>query len=195
VVPLLFALSLFLSPVKHTSPDAVQHAVQDFGPQTVATAQPASVRSDITAVGADQLTAEETALFTLINEDRVANGLSPVVLDAGLIQIARAHSKDMCERKYFDHYAPSPGPVTPMDRYLAFLGHRPEYAMVGENIYFRSLTDVPEQTQNQAETAFMNSPGHRANILQAKFNKVGVGFYRSANGAWWVTQMFLRDRP
>lgn len=141
------------------------------------------------------LSDEEASLFNLINEDRAAQGLSVLALDPDLTAIARSHSKDMYDRHYFDHYAPSPGPVTPMDRYLAFLGHRPSFAMVGENIYYRSITDVPEQTANQAEAAFMNSPGHRANILQPRFTKAGVGFYRAPNGQYWVTEMFLRDRP
>jgi len=82
-----------------------------------------------------------------------------------------------------------------MGRYLAQLGYEPNYAMVGENIYYRSMTELPNETQDQAETAFMNSPGHRANLLQPKFTKIGVGFYRCPSGAWWVTQMFLRDVP
>lgn len=141
------------------------------------------------------LTAEEAGLLDLINADRAGNGLAPVRLDSKLTELARAHSQDMADRNYFDHYAPAPGPASPMDRYLAALGYRPSFAMVGENIYYRSLTDMPDQTENQAETAFMNSPGHRANILQPRYTKVGVGFYRGDNGQFWVTEMFLRDEP
>ncbi|MDR3709865.1 MAG: CAP domain-containing protein [Capsulimonadaceae bacterium] len=196
MVPLLFALSLFLTPAKFASTDVVQHAVQDFGPQTVATHQ-ASVQDPgaVAERSTNELSDEELALFNLINEDRTSQGLRPVTLDPDLVAIARAHSRDMSDRKYFDHYAPSPGPVTPMDRYLAFLGRRPEYAMVGENIYYRSVTDLMDQTANQADAAFMNSPGHRANILQPRFTKAGVGFFRAPNGQFWVTEMFLRDRP
>jgi uncharacterized protein YkwD len=181
--------------VKYASPDAVHNAVQDYAPVTVAAQPAALMRSEPNeSQSAGSHTDEEASLFNLINEDRASQGLEPLRLDADLTAIARAHCKDMSDRKYFDHYAPSPGPVTPMDRYLSYLGRRPEYAMVGENIYYRSVTDVPDQTSDQAEAAFMNSPGHRANILQPRFTKVGVGFYRSENGQYWVTEMFLRDR-
>jgi uncharacterized protein YkwD len=78
-----------------------------------------------------------------------------------------------------------------MERFLAALGYRPDYAMVGENIYYRSMTDDAPRTGDQAETAFMNSPGHRANILQPRYEKVGIGFFRDPQtGEFWVTQMF-----
>ncbi len=152
----------------------------------------------LTAIGEDSpdttasITSEESQLADLLNADRSREGLAPVVIDPLLCKIAREHSQDMFERKYFDHYAPGSGPSSPTERYVAALGHRPAYAMVGENIYYRSMTDVPTETATQAEKAFINSPGHRANIMQPKFNRVGIGFYR-ANGRFWVTQLFLGD--
>jgi uncharacterized protein YkwD len=185
---------MFLSPVKYAVPSAVHNNVQNIGPQTAVVQHAARPVSSVdTYASLDQPTAEEAAMFALINQDRIANGLSALEYDPMLTQIAREHSKDMCQRGYFDHRAPAPAPATPMDRYLATLGQRPDYAMVGENIYYRQRTDQPDQTQDQAETAFMNSPGHRANILGSRYQKAGVGVYRSASGEFWVTQMFLRD--
>ena len=194
MVSLLFALSMLFSPAHHVSAQPVRHEVQDFAPQTVNTGTPNQATPDASLPTADQdLTVEEAGLVALINSDRATQGLDPLVIDPRLTEIAREHSRDMSDRRYFDHIAPGPGPASPMDRYLAYIGHRPAYAMVGENIYYRSVTDEPDQTQNQAETAFMNSAGHRANILQPRFTKVGVGFYRGDNGQFWVTEMFLRD--
>ncbi len=141
---------------------------------------------------AAQPTGEELALLALLNEDRATQGLSPLTLDPRLCRIAREHSKDMCDRGYFGHFAPTPGASSPTERYIAAIGYRPSYAMIGENVYFRSMTDKPAETADQAEWAFMHSEGHRANIVQPKFNKVGIGFFRS-EGRFWVTQMFLGD--
>jgi uncharacterized protein YkwD len=193
VLPIICALGLLLIPTQ----------VSDNGvAQTKNTNQPAAIAQaavpDTKVAGSSEtlgLTGEENNLVSLVNEDRISQGLAPLKLDFGLVSIARAHSKDMSDRKYFDHRAPSPGPITPMDRYLAYIGYRPNYAMIGENIYYRSTTDQAGETAKQAETAFMESPGHRANILQPKFTKVGIGFYRAPDGKFWVTEMFLGDTP
>jgi uncharacterized protein YkwD len=145
---------------------------------------------------AEMLTSEEAALFEQTNLDREASGLSDLELDPLLCTVARGHSEDMSQRNYFDHFAPSPGPISPMDRYLDALGAKPVYAFLGENIYYRSETESTDVSANEANQAFMHSPGHRANILQPKFTKIGIGYYRDAStGAFWVTEMFLADRP
>jgi uncharacterized protein YkwD len=185
-----------LSPVKFANVDAARDAVQDYTSVAVNPSQPpVKTAAQTNQEPGSDVTQEEVALFNLVNQDRQSQGLSPLTLVPNLTEIARLHSRDMYLRRYFDHYAPLPGPVTPMDRYVAYIGHRPDYAMVGENIYYRSMTDVPDGTAEQSETAFMNSPPHRANILQPRFTKVGVGFFRSPDGQYWVTEMFLRDRP
>ena len=142
------------------------------------------------------LSSDEAALLADINLDRASRGLSELTPDSRLVAIARSHSEDMCQRNYFDHIAPPPGPSSPMDRYLASLDQRPEYAMVGENIYYRSATDGLVQSATEANDAFMHSPGHRANILQPLYTKVGVGIYRNPQtGEFWVTEMFLSVSP
>jgi uncharacterized protein YkwD len=141
------------------------------------------------------LSADEAALLNDLNQERTSRGLNSLDIDPRLVLIAREHSEDMCRRNYFDHLAPEPGPVTPMDRYLASLGTRPDYAMVGENIYYRSLTDGIIQSATEANDAFMHSPGHRANVLQPLYTKIGIGIYRDQAGEFWVTEMFLTDSP
>ena len=83
-----------------------------------------------------------------------------------------------------------------MDRYLLTLhvagGKTPDYLLVGENIYYCSVfNDI--YNVDYSHRAFMESPGHRANILEPRFTKIGLGVYRSAGGAFWVTEMFTRD--
>jgi uncharacterized protein YkwD len=138
------------------------------------------------------VTAQEEALVGLINREREIEGLNQLTEDPQLAEIARSHSEDMSARNYFDHKAPEPGPVTPMDRYLAATDQKPSYAMVGENIFYRSNTDSISNYADQAHEAFMQSPGHRANVLKPEYTNVGVGIYRNpVTGEYWVTEMFL----
>ena len=145
----------------------------------------------------DATEGQEAAFVTLINAERGGRGLSTLTLDPMLTQTARAHSEEMCSTDYFDHHSPTPGIGSPMDRYLSAsrqLGlPQPEYLLVGENIYYCSVcNDI--YNVDYAHRALMASPGHRANILEPRFAKIGVGIYRNSKGEFWVTEMFSRDR-
>lgn len=139
---------------------------------------------------------EEQELIADINRERHTHGLSDLVPDPLLGGAARSHSREMCGMAYFDHHSPSTGMATPMDRYFqALQAHgegRPDTALVGENIFYASITNTTYNAQ-YAHEALMHSPGHRANILEPRFSKVGVGVYRDSKGRFWVTEMFLRD--
>ena len=102
----------------------------------------------------------------------------------------------MCDLNYFAHKSPTPGDETPVDRYLSKLHtdkeRRPDTALVGENIFFASVTnDI--YGAGYAHQRLMASPSHRENILEPRFTKIGVGLYRDPEGRFWVTEMFLRD--
>ena len=118
-------------------------------------------------------------------------------MDPLLVHIARGHSQEMCDLNYFDHHSPTSGQITPMDRYVKGLHDSgldtPPYLLVGENIYYCSVFN---DTYNVAygHQALMNSPGHRANILEPRFARIGVGTYQDAHGQFWVTEMFLKDQ-
>ena len=139
---------------------------------------------------------EEADLVAAINNERARRGIGTLAEDPLLNVTARAHSREMCSLSYFDHRSPTAGGQTPMDRYLAGLRTwgeaRPEAALVGENIFYASVTDAVYNA-SYAHASLMNSPGHRANILEPRFTKVGVGLYRDSQGRFWVTEMFLRD--
>ena len=145
---------------------------------------------------ADSASTEEEAFVALINAERTQRGLTTLLQDPMLAQTARAHSEEMCDQNYFDHHSPTPGQASPMDRYLSSLkqmgGSQPGYLLVGENIFYCSVfNDI--YNVDYAHRALMASPGHRANILEPRFTKVGLGVYRSAKGEFWVTEMFSRD--
>jgi uncharacterized protein YkwD len=151
-------------------------------------AQVSPAKSDTT--GNVQATADELKFVELANRERAKRNLSQLSVDPLLILIAREHSLEMMEKNYFNHYSPTSGMKTPMDRYLKGLGHRPAYAVVGENLFYCSMVDV-----DRGHQAFMRSKEHRENLLFPQFDKIGVGIHRNNKGEFWVTQMFLTNDP
>ena len=105
----------------------------------------------------------EQEMFILVNKERVKSGLAPLTFDTMLRDVARAHSQDMFARGYFSHYTPEGR--SPFDR-MTNAGITFMYA--GENLALAPSTDLAMQ-------GLMNSPGHRANILNPNFKKIGIG--------------------
>lgn len=132
------------------------------------------------------MTQEEIRFVELVNKERASRGLPQLTIDPVLIQVAREHSREMGEKHYFSHHSPTPKMRTPLDRYLAGAKRRPSWALVGENLFYCSIVDV-----NRGHTALMNSEGHRANILESRYERIGVGAYVTPDGQFYVTQMFL----
>lgn len=119
----------------------------------------------------------ESTMLRLLNEERAREGLSPLVLDPALRDVARAHSRDMFEQGYFAHNSPITG--SPSDR-LSKAGV--PYRVAGENLAYAPTVELAHQ-------GLMNSPGHRANILRPHFGRVGIGAIRSA----WRGTMFSQE--
>lgn len=109
-------------------------------------------------------------VVTLVNQERTKAGLSALVSDPALASMALDKAKDMYNNKYFDHNSPTYG--SPFDMMKAY-GIRYTYA--GENIAKGQRN--PQEVMN----AWMNSTGHRQNILSPNFTKTGVAYY---NGEW-----------
>ncbi len=112
--------------------------------------------------GTVEVSAEEQML-KIVNREREANGLQPVEMSTRLRTLARSHSLDMLQRGYFSHYTPDG--LSPFDR-MDSAGI--EYAYAGENLALAPSTELAMQ-------GLMDSPGHRANILNPNFNKIGIG--------------------
>ena len=102
----------------------------------------------------------------MVNAARAEAGLAPVVFDEALAVVARAHAEEMFREGYFAHDSPITG--TPSDR-LAAAGI--PYLLTGENLALA-------QSIPQAHEGLMDSPGHRANILNPSYAKVGIGVVR-----------------
>lgn len=140
-------------------------------------------------VAPDAPTADERKFLLLVNEERRARGIAPLAYNAGLRDVARTHSREMAAKRYFAHESPTPGLRTPMDRYLRSLSRQPQYLLVGENLFYSSATGV-----ERGHKALMDSPGHRRNLLDPRYDAIGVGTYVNADGEYWVTQMFMKRR-
>lgn len=119
----------------------------------------------------------ENEVIRLVNEIRTENGLKPLKTNWELSRIARYKSEDMSSNRYFSHTSPTYG--TPFQMIRAF---GLSYRSAGENIAYGQRT--PAAVVN----AWMNSSGHRANILNASYTQIGVGY--CASGNYW-TQMFI----
>ena len=105
----------------------------------------------------------EQEMFRLVNTERTKAGLELLAFDNQLREVARNHSTDMFKRGYFSHYTPDG--VSPFDR---MNNEDIEYIYAGENLALAPSTQLAMQ-------GLMNSPGHRANILNPNFKKIGVG--------------------
>lgn len=123
-------------------------------------------------------TAQETELLQLCNQERVARGIRPLVVDPTLTRLARLKSQDMVDRGYFGHTSPTYGTAYDMMREA---GVRYRYA--GENL--ASAVSVAS-----AHRLFMESGPHRSAILNRKFTHVGIGIVPRRGGGVMVTQMF-----
>jgi uncharacterized protein YkwD len=122
----------------------------------------------------DAETAAEAAILSLVNQERTQTGCRPVRSDPELADLAGDFSQDMAKRDFFDHT--DPDGAGPWDRAeelgISNLG--------GENIA-RGQPDA-----QAVMDAWMDSPGHRANILNCDFTTLGVGAHFGADGPWWT---------
>ncbi|MGW7567753.1 CAP domain-containing protein [Streptomyces tendae] len=127
----------------------------------------------------DSLARTTAEVVDLTNRERAAAGLPALAVDARLTTAAQAHSADMVARDFYSHTDPDGG--KPWDRAAAAGAAR---RTVGENIACgqRSPADVVE--------GWMNSPGHRANILKSDFTHIGVGLAGGGRAGTYWTQLF-----
>jgi uncharacterized protein YkwD len=125
----------------------------------------------------------EAQMFAQHNQQRAANGVAAMAMDPTLLAVARQRAQDMAVKGYFSHTSPSGETAFSV---MAYYGYA--YAIAGENI---ARNNYPEsQSVDVAMTGFMNSPGHRQNILDGQFTKVGIGVARDGNGMVYYAVVF-----
>lgn len=130
----------------------------------------------------DDVKALEKRVIDLVNQQRAKAGLHMLAQNWELCRVARYKSQDMINKGYFSHQSPTYG--SPF-RMMESFGIR--FSAAGENIAYGQRT--PEEVMN----SWMNSTGHRANILNGSFNQIGVGVAKTSNGTYYWTQMFIKN--
>lgn len=120
----------------------------------------------------------EAEMLELVNNERIKEGLPPLQADPEMAEVARAHSRDMFARSYFAHV--NPDGKTPFQR-MDLAGVR--YRTAGENLALAPTLSI-------AHEGLMNSPGHRANILQKSFGRLGIGVLDGGKYGLMITQKF-----
>jgi uncharacterized YkwD family protein len=130
-----------------------------------------------TTPASSAVSAFEQQVVELTNQERAKNGLPALKLDVELSKVARDKSKDMQTKNYFSHTSPTYG--SPFDMMKAY---GVSYKSAGENIA------MGQRSPEEVVQAWMNSQGHRENIMNPNFTHIGVGHV--ATGNYW-TQMFI----
>jgi uncharacterized YkwD family protein len=120
----------------------------------------------------------EQQVLTLTNQERAKGGLKALATDSALMNSAREKSADMSKNNYFSHTSPTLG--SPFDQMKA---KGIQYKAAAENIA------MGQQTAAEVVKGWMESPGHRANIMNGSFTHIGIGY--DANGNYW-TQQFIQ---
>lgn len=125
------------------------------------------------------LTADEQEVFNLINAQRTKQGLSALKIDSETQRVAKIKAQDMVDSNYFSHNSPTYG--SPFDMLKSF---KISYKTAGENIAGNS-------SNSGAVNAWMNSSGHKANILNSSFNHTGIGVVKSNKYGKIFVQIFI----
>ncbi|HHU86172.1 MAG TPA: sporulation protein [Peptococcaceae bacterium] len=124
------------------------------------------------------INADEQTMLNLVNQERAKAGLKALQMDSNLVKLARMKARDMIDKGYFSHNSPTYGSPFEMMKTFGI-----KYSYAGEN-----LAGAP--SVSSAHTNLMNSPGHRANILNRNYSKVGIGVVSGGPYGKMFVQMF-----
>jgi uncharacterized protein YkwD len=160
------------------APDFSEQIKQSISKLTVEPESDATVYLNFNVENAFPNEKLENHLLVLVNKERKKIGLKPLAKDIPLRKVARAHSDDMFKKGYFSHI--SLEDKSPFDRIKA---DGIIYTTAGENLALAQTVEI-------AHMGLMNSPGHKANILNPKFGKVGIGIMDGGIYGIMVTQNF-----
>lgn len=122
----------------------------------------------------------EEQVLVLVNKERASQGLKPLIMNWEVQRVARYKSNDMRDNNYFSHQSPTYG--SPFDMLKKF---NIKYSTAGENIA------KGQKTAEAVMNSWMNSEGHRKNILNPNFTEIGVGYSAGKSTTYW-TQIFIK---
>lgn len=169
------AYSKYLRPMSTSAPAPAATAAPKPAPAV-------TTKPNTSAPGAlkpDGVNTEEQQLLDLVNKARKDAGLHTLVFDMEVMKVARLKAKDMVDKNYFSHQSPTYG--SPFDMLRKF---NVSFKSAGENI-------AGNQTVDAAFKAWMNSPGHKANILSGNYNYCGFGIAPGSSYGKIFVQMFI----
>lgn len=135
----------------------------------------------VTIPNIDTIKSIEAEVIRLTNLERTKNGLSALTTNWELSRVARYKSQDMIDKNYFSHTSPTYG--TPFQMMKSF---GISYTAAAENIAYG------QSTAAAVVSGWMNSSGHRANILSSTYTQIGVGLAKTSSGVCYWTQMFIK---
>ncbi len=142
-----------------------------------------TVGQKINVPNIDDLKALEAEVVRLVNVERRKKGLHELKHNWELSRVARIKSQDFIKRNYFSHQSPTYG--SPFDMMKQF---GIKYMAAAENIAYG------QKTPAAVMQGWMNSTGHRNNILSSSYYEIGVGAAKKADGTLYWTQMFIKAR-
>jgi len=147
------------------------------------TAKPAATTAKLAAAApaSSNIGAYEQQVVDLVNKERAAAGLPALKVNTKLAGVAEKKAEDLRDKNYFAHQSPTYG--SPFDMMKQF---GISYTSAGENIAKGQKT--PADVMN----GWMNSPGHKANILNSSYTEIGVGYVTDSNGTTYWVQHFIR---
>lgn len=148
-------------------------------PTPVKTPTPINTPAPTSPQSTAGVTSEEQTLLNLINSERSKAGIAPLSFDMAALKVARLKAKDMVDNNYFAHQSPTYGSPFDMMRQFGV-----SFKTAGENI-------AGNQTLEGAVKAWMNSEGHRKNILNGNFNYTGIGIVSSPVYGKVLVQNFI----
>jgi uncharacterized protein YkwD len=162
-------------PAPRAVPRRVPQPTRQVAPARPTPAKPAP-RTNVAT-----LDSSEARVFALLDATRRAVGLSTLRIDPAATKAARAHSADMCARRYFDHRSPE--------------GSQPWHRLKRAGARFNAAAEniaVGYRSPAAVHRGWMNSPGHRKNRMSSKYSRVGIGRYVCPqNGMVYFTELFL----
>ena len=133
------------------------------------------------------LSALEQRVYELINQTRAENGLKKLFWDEEVARVARLHSTNMANFNFFSHVGIDGKRV---DGRADSMGLS-NWHLIGENIAYNAGFENPV---DRAIYGWMNSPGHRENILRENWKETGIGIAVSREGRYYITQVFLKRK-
>lgn len=182
-----FAQVLELNKKHHINPDLIHPGDKVYLPsKNTGTSTGTSSSADNIQSGGNVSSAAGTsqqaqAVLNLVNQERNKVGLKSLTLSTRLTSIANMKAQDMAVNNYFSHTSPKYGSPFQMLQHFGVT-----YRTAGENIA------AGQRSAQEVMNAWMNSSGHRANILNANYTELGVGYYTGGSyGVYWV-QEFIK---